>query len=74
MPSTSRTGSVRTGLALAPAVATLVGVGPGARALAVGGAVTFTALAGVVLCELRRRSGSGVGPGRCRGLSGRVDE
>jgi membrane protease YdiL (CAAX protease family) len=45
-----------------PAVANLVGAGPGARTLAVGGAVTFTAVAGVVLCELRRRSGSLLAP------------
>ena len=45
-----------------PAVADRVGTGPVARVLAVAGAVTFTALAGVVLCELRRRSGSLLAP------------
>jgi membrane protease YdiL (CAAX protease family) len=45
-----------------PAVADLVGPGPGGRALAVAGAVVFTATAGVLLCELRRRSGSLLAP------------
>jgi uncharacterized protein len=45
-----------------PAITGLVGPGPSGRALAVAGAVTFTALAGVVLCELRRRSGSLLAP------------
>jgi membrane protease YdiL (CAAX protease family) len=45
-----------------PAVGGLVGPGPLGRALAVGGAVVFTALAGVLLCELRRRSGSLLAP------------
>jgi membrane protease YdiL (CAAX protease family) len=45
-----------------PAVTGLVGSGAGGRALAVAGAVTFTSLAGVVLCELRRRSGSLLAP------------
>ncbi|GIJ47898.1 hypothetical protein Val02_47840 [Virgisporangium aliadipatigenens] len=41
-----------------PAVAGLVGTGRAGQATAVAGAVAFTAVAGVVLCELRRRSGS----------------
>ena len=41
-----------------PAVGSVVGAGAGAQILVVCGAVGFTALAGVVLCELRRRSGS----------------
>jgi uncharacterized protein len=45
-----------------PAITGLVGPGASGRALAVAGAVTFTALAGVVLCELRRRSGSLLAP------------
>jgi uncharacterized protein len=45
-----------------PAVADLVGSGPGAQALAVAGAVGFTGAAGVLLCELRRRSGSLLAP------------
>ena len=45
-----------------PAVAGLVGTGPPGRALAVAGAVLFTAAAGVLLCELRRRSGSLLAP------------
>lgn len=45
-----------------PAVAELVGSGPGGQALAVIGAVVFTAAAGVLLCELRRRSGSLLAP------------
>lgn len=45
-----------------PAVADLVGPGAGGRALAVAGAVVFTAAAGVLLCELRRRSGSLLAP------------
>jgi uncharacterized protein len=45
-----------------PAVASVVGRGWAATALAVAGAVVFTALAGVVLCELRRRSGSLLAP------------
>jgi uncharacterized protein len=45
-----------------PAVADVVGSGPGGQALAVAGAVVFTALAGVLLCELRRRSGSLLAP------------
>jgi membrane protease YdiL (CAAX protease family) len=45
-----------------PAVGDLVGRGAGARWLAVAGAVGFTAVAGVVLCELRRRSGSLLAP------------
>jgi uncharacterized protein len=45
-----------------PAVAGLVGPGPPGQALAVGAAVMFTALAGALLCELRRRSGSLLAP------------
>ena len=45
-----------------PAVTDLVGSGAAGRALAVAGAVTFTSLAGVLLCELRRRSGSLLAP------------
>jgi membrane protease YdiL (CAAX protease family) len=45
-----------------PAVADLVGRGGAGQALAVLGAVVFTAGAGVVLCELRRRSGSLLAP------------
>jgi membrane protease YdiL (CAAX protease family) len=41
-----------------PAVAAVVGHGGAARVLAVSGAVCFTTLAGLLLCELRRRSGS----------------
>ncbi|MGA5300002.1 lysostaphin resistance A-like protein [Nucisporomicrobium flavum] len=45
-----------------PAVTGLVGPGPAGQILAVTGAVAFTAAAGVVLCELRRRSGSLLAP------------
>lgn len=45
-----------------PAVAGLVGTGSGGQVLAVTGAVGFTGLAGVVLCELRRRSTSLLAP------------
>jgi membrane protease YdiL (CAAX protease family) len=45
-----------------PAVADAVGPGTGGRTLAVVGAVAFTAAAGVLLCELRRRSGSLLAP------------
>lgn len=45
-----------------PAVADLVGAGRAGQAMAVTGAVLFTALAGVLLCELRRRSGSLLAP------------
>jgi membrane protease YdiL (CAAX protease family) len=41
-----------------PAVAALVGLGGAGQVLAVVGAVCVTGLAGVLLCELRRRSGS----------------
>jgi uncharacterized protein len=41
-----------------PAVAALVGPGGAGQLLAVVGAVCVTGLAGVLLCELRRRSGS----------------
>jgi membrane protease YdiL (CAAX protease family) len=44
------------------AVGGTVGHGPAAQVLWVTGAVVFTALAGVVLCELRRRSGSLIAP------------
>lgn len=40
------------------AIGTVLGAGMGTGALVVLGAVGFTALAGVLLCELRRRSGS----------------
>ncbi|MBB2947511.1 membrane protease YdiL (CAAX protease family) [Actinoplanes lutulentus] len=40
------------------AVGAAVGSGMGGQILAVAGAVGFTALAGLLLCELRRRSGS----------------
>lgn len=40
------------------AVGAAFGDGNGGRLLAVASAVTFTALAGVLMCELRRRSGS----------------
>lgn len=40
------------------AVGAALGTGAAGRVLAVLGAVAFTALAGVLLCELRRRSGS----------------
>ena len=45
-----------------PKVADLVGSGPGGQVAAVAGAVVFTAAAGVLLCELRRRSGSLLAP------------
>jgi membrane protease YdiL (CAAX protease family) len=45
-----------------PAVTDLVGPGPAGQVLAVAGAVVFTAAAGVLLCELRRRSGSLLAP------------
>ncbi|MFC5007352.1 CPBP family intramembrane glutamic endopeptidase [Dactylosporangium cerinum] len=45
-----------------PAVARLVGPGPTGQVLAVAGAVAFTTVAGFVLCELRRRSGSLLAP------------
>ena len=40
------------------AVGVVFGAGTGGQLLAVAGAVGFTALAGLLLCELRRRSGS----------------
>ena len=40
------------------AVGSVLGTGPAGQVLAVAGAVAFTALAGLLLCELRRRSGS----------------
>ncbi|WP_030434359.1 CPBP family intramembrane glutamic endopeptidase [Actinoplanes subtropicus] len=40
------------------AVGAVLGTGMAGRVLAVAGVVAFTALAGVLLCELRRRSGS----------------
>lgn len=40
------------------AVGSVLGTGPIGQVLAVAGAVGFTALAGLLLCELRRRSGS----------------
>ncbi|GGQ48788.1 hypothetical protein GCM10010166_16360 [Couchioplanes caeruleus subsp. azureus] len=45
-----------------PAVAQIVGPGRNGQLLAVAGAVVFTAAAGAVLCELRRRSGSLLAP------------
>jgi len=45
-----------------PAVTDLVGPGPAGQVLAVAGAVAFTAAAGVLFCELRRRSGSLLAP------------
>ncbi|HEU5111204.1 MAG TPA: CPBP family intramembrane glutamic endopeptidase [Micromonosporaceae bacterium] len=45
-----------------PAVAAVVGRGWPATVAAVAGAVLFTAAAGVLLCELRRRSGSVLAP------------
>ncbi|GAB1640572.1 CPBP family intramembrane glutamic endopeptidase [Krasilnikovia sp. MM14-A1259] len=45
-----------------PAVTDLVGDGRTGQVLAVLGAVLFTAAAGAVLCELRRRSGSLLAP------------
>jgi membrane protease YdiL (CAAX protease family) len=45
-----------------PAVTGLVGDGPAGRVVAVAGAVAFTAAAGVLFCELRRRSGSLLAP------------
>lgn len=45
-----------------PAVGAAVGGGRWAAGLAVAGAVLFTAAAGVLLCELRRRSGSLLAP------------
>jgi membrane protease YdiL (CAAX protease family) len=45
-----------------PAVGGLVGSDAAGRVLAVAGAVVFTATAGVLLCELRRRSGSLLAP------------
>jgi len=45
-----------------PAMAQLVGSGPAGQVLAVAGVVAFTTLAGFVLCELRRRSGSLLAP------------
>jgi CAAX protease family protein len=41
-----------------PAVAAVFGAGPGAQLAVVCGVVGFTAVAGLLLCELRRRSGS----------------
>jgi membrane protease YdiL (CAAX protease family) len=40
------------------AVGSVLGTGPAGQVLAVAGAVGFTAIAGLLLCELRRRSGS----------------
>ncbi|MEU7903982.1 CPBP family intramembrane glutamic endopeptidase [Actinoplanes sp. NPDC049118] len=45
-----------------PAVSNLVGSGPAGQALAVTGAVLFTGTAGLLFCELRRRSGSLLAP------------
>jgi membrane protease YdiL (CAAX protease family) len=45
-----------------PAVAAVVGDGWPAVVVAVSGAVLFTGLAGVLFCELRRRSGSLLAP------------
>jgi membrane protease YdiL (CAAX protease family) len=45
-----------------PAVAGLLGTGRAGQLAAVTGAVVFTALAGALLCELRRRSGSLLAP------------
>jgi len=45
-----------------PAVTDLVGAGTTGQVLAVAGAVLFTAAAGVLFCELRRRSGSLLAP------------
>jgi membrane protease YdiL (CAAX protease family) len=45
-----------------PAVTDLVGPGRAGQVVAVAGAVVFTAAAGVLLCELRRRSGSLLAP------------
>jgi uncharacterized protein len=45
-----------------PAVAALVGPGGAGQVLAVIGAVSVTGVAGVLLCELRRRSGSLLAP------------
>ncbi len=45
-----------------PAVTALVGPGGAGQVLAVVGAVWVTGLAGVLLCELRRRSGSLLAP------------
>ena len=45
-----------------PAIADLVGAGRAGQILAVVGAVLFTAVAGALLCELRRRSGSLLAP------------
>jgi membrane protease YdiL (CAAX protease family) len=45
-----------------PVLAASLGASPGGRALAYALAVAGTALAGVVLCELRRRSGSILAP------------
>lgn len=44
------------------AVADLSGAGPAGQVMTVTGAVLFTALAGLLLCELRRRSGSLLAP------------
>jgi membrane protease YdiL (CAAX protease family) len=40
------------------AVGSVLGTGPAGQVLAVAGAVGFTAVAGLLLCEMRRRSGS----------------
>jgi membrane protease YdiL (CAAX protease family) len=45
-----------------PAVAGIAGSGRTGQVLAVAGAVVFTSLAGALLCELRRRSGSLLAP------------
>jgi len=45
-----------------PAVAAVVGSGRAGQALGVAGAVVFTAAAGLLFCELRRRSGSLLAP------------
>ena len=45
-----------------PAVTAVVGTGWAAQAVAVTGAVLFTGLAGALMCELRRRSGSLLAP------------
>ena len=44
------------------AIGSTVGHGPSGQAISVLGTVLFTALAGVVFCELRRRSGSLLAP------------
>ncbi|MGW0609096.1 CPBP family glutamic-type intramembrane protease [Streptomyces sp. NPDC002788] len=50
------------GLSRANAAAAVLGTGPAGSALSVAAAVVATTAAGVVLCELRRRSGSLLAP------------